>query len=73
MDLVREYPRPSGKRVVRLFRRSDGFFAYIEEFEAFDEIAGWYWSSGFGSGIFESEDVAVAEIIATVPWLSGDA
>ena len=69
MDLIHEKTSPNGKRKVIVYRRTDGFFEYEEIFEAFDEIAGIYWSCGYQSGMFETEAAAIAEITATTPWL----
>ncbi|WP_411340780.1 hypothetical protein V6U71_02135 [Sphingopyxis sp. J-6] len=69
MNLVRRIISPDGKREVCVYKRIDGFFAYEEIFETFDEIAGSYWSSGYQSGVFETEGAAMAEIAATTPWL----
>ena len=73
MDIVREIVSPTGKRKMRLYRRADGFFVYDETFEAFDEIAGLYWSSGYESGIFETEEAATKDMRATTPWLRNEA
>ena len=73
MDLIHEKISPNGKRKVRVYKRTDGFFEYEEVFEAFDRIAGTYWSSGYQSGMFETEGAAMAEITATTPWLRSGA
>ena len=73
MDLIHEKTSPNGKRKVCVYKRPDGFFEYEEIFEAFDEIAGTYWSSGYQSGMFETEGAAIAEIAATTPWLRSGA
>ncbi|MGW8201150.1 hypothetical protein ACWGM0_01205 [Sphingomonas bisphenolicum] len=73
MDIVREIVSPTGKRKIRLYQRADGFFTYDETFEAFDEIAGSYWSSGYEAGIFETEEAATADMTATTPWMRHEA
>ncbi len=73
MDLIHEMISPNGERKVRVYKRTDGFFEYEEVFEAFDQIAGTYWSSGYQSGMFGTEGAAMAEITATTPWLRSGA
>ena len=72
MDLLREFVSPKGKRKIRLYKRPNGFFEYEEVYEAFDDIAGTYWSLGYQSGMFESEMAVISELEATVPWLRAD-
>lgn len=69
MDVIRELISPTGKRKVRVYRRVDGFFEYEEIYEAFDEIAGVYWSTGYQSGMFETESAVMSDVGATTPWL----
>jgi hypothetical protein len=66
---IAEILSSDGKRVIKLHVRDDGFFCYEEEYEAFDEIAGRYWSSGYQSGLFANIELAEADIFATFPWL----
>ncbi len=69
MDVICELVSPSGKRKLHLYRRSDGFFEYEETYEAFDDYAGPYWSTGHRSGVFDTYDAMMAEVEATTPWL----
>ncbi|MEO5706916.1 MAG: hypothetical protein ABIT10_07605 [Alteraurantiacibacter sp.] len=69
MHLIQEIVSPTGKRKLHLYRRKDGRYQFEETYEDFDEYAGHYWTPGYQSGVYDSEDAALAEMRALTPWL----
>jgi hypothetical protein len=60
---------PDEGRCVDIFRRLDGTCGFEEFRRDIEDERGWFPIGFFGEKVFDSEEAALREARATVPWL----
>jgi hypothetical protein len=68
-EVLNRFANAHERRRVEVWRRNDGFFGFSEEQEFDDEYFGAYWSPIRGSGLYATQEEALRDARAEVPWL----
>jgi hypothetical protein len=66
--VIARWTHPEGKHRVYLIERSDGLFSYSGE-RFLDDPTEMCWTpDNVHTGLYDSEQIAIREILATYPW-----
>jgi hypothetical protein len=75
MNTVRIFTSDDAKRRLLIFKRENGFFSFMEEFEDTEDMTEYgmgidtFWVTGCESGLYGNVEDAERDARAVIPWL----